>query len=63
MELLTKNADFDKYKYSGYGTGFDSHGSFSLSNGSGFGRNVIIFSANMISSVNIDNKRKRYLDS
>ena len=26
---LTKNADIDKYKYSGYGIGFDRHGSFS----------------------------------
>ena len=26
---LTTNADVDKYKYSGYGTGFDSKGSFS----------------------------------
>ena len=25
---LTKNADIDKYKYSGYGIGFDRHGSF-----------------------------------
>ena len=27
---LTKNADIDKYKYSGYGIGFDRHGSFSF---------------------------------
>ena len=26
---LTKNADIDKYKYSGYGIEFDRHGSFS----------------------------------
>ena len=25
---LTKNADFDKYQYSGYGIGFDRRGSF-----------------------------------
>ena len=25
---LTKNTDIDKYKYSGYGIGFDRHGSF-----------------------------------
>ena len=25
---LTKNADIDKYRYSGYGIGFDRHGSF-----------------------------------
>ena len=27
---LTKNADFNKYKYSGYGIGFDRHGTFSF---------------------------------
>ena len=26
---LTKNSDIDKYKYSGYGIGFDSRGTFS----------------------------------
>ena len=40
---LTKNTDFNKYKYSGYGIGFDAPRSFSLSDGSGFGKNVIIF--------------------
>ena len=25
---LTKNADIGKYKYCGYGTGFDKHGDF-----------------------------------
>ena len=28
---LTKNADIEKYKYSGYGIGFDRRGSFSFS--------------------------------
>ena len=44
LELLNwlKNADPDEYKYSGYGTGFDARGSFSLSNGSGFGKYVIV---------------------
>ena len=41
---LTKNVDIDKYRYSGYGIGFDRKGSFSFS-GSGFGQNVIIFGA------------------
>ena len=27
---LTKNADLEKYGYSGYGIGFDTRGSFSL---------------------------------
>ena len=38
---LTKNADIDKYKYSGYGIRFDKHGTFLMPIG-GFGRNVII---------------------
>ena len=40
---LTKNPDFDKYKYSGYGIGFDTRWSFSLSDGSGFDKNVTKF--------------------
>ena len=51
---LTKNADIDKYKYSGYGIGFDRHGSFS-SLGIGLDRNVIIFGVDMSSSTKIDN--------
>ena len=38
---LVKNADIDKYKYCGYGIGFDRHGIFS-SSGIVLGRNVII---------------------
>ena len=38
---LTKNADIDKYRYSGYGIGFDRKGSFSFPGG-GFSQNVII---------------------
>ena len=38
---LAKNADIDKYKYCGYGIGFDRHGIFS-SSGFVLGRNVII---------------------
>ena len=38
---ITQNADIDKYKYSGYGIGFDSRGSFSHPSG-GDGKNVII---------------------
>ena len=37
---LTKNADINKGKYSGYGIGFDRHGSFSFP-GTGLGRNVM----------------------
>ena len=38
---LTKNADIDKYGYSGYGIGFDRRSSFSFP-GTGFGQNVLI---------------------
>ena len=37
---LTKNTDVDKYKYSGYGIGFDSRGSVTHLSGE-YGRNVI----------------------
>ena len=57
---MTKNADIDKYGYSGYGIGFDRRGSFSFPGG-GFGQNVIIFGADMSSSVHIDNKKKDIL--
>ena len=55
---LTKNDDFDKHKYSGYGIGFDMHGRFSLSIRSGFDKNIIIFGADMSLSPHIDNKKK-----
>ena len=54
---MTKNADIDKYKYSGYGIGFDRHGFFSHPSG-GTGRNVIIFGVDMSSSTKIDNRKK-----
>ena len=54
---LTKNADIDKYGYSGFGIGFDRRSSFSFPNG-GFGQNVLIFGADMNSSAHIDNKKK-----
>ena len=57
---LTKNADIEKYGYSGNGIGFDRRGSFSFP-GAGFGQNVIIFGADMSSSAHIDNKGKNIL--
>ena len=57
---LTKNADIDNYKYSGYGTGFDRRLSFSFPS-SGFGQNVLIFGADMSSSIPVDNKKKDIL--
>ena len=53
---LTKNANIEKYKYSGYGIGFDRRSSFSFPSG-GFGQNVLIFGADMSSSTHIDNKK------
>ena len=57
---LTKNADIDKYGYSGHGIGFDGRSSFSFSGG-GFGQNVLILRADMSSSAHIDNKKKDIL--
>ena len=57
---LTKNTDPDKYKYYGNGIGSDLHSEFSLPDGS-MGRNVIIFGADMSSSVHVDNKNKDIL--
>ena len=57
---LTKNADPDKYKYTGYGIGFDSRSEFLFTDGS-YGKNVIIFGADMSSSVHVDNKGKDIL--
>ena len=54
---LTKDADIEKYKYSGYGIGFDRRSSFSFTGG-GFGQNVLIFGADMSTSTYIDNKKK-----
>ena len=57
---LTKNTDLDKYKYSGYGIGFDSHSEFSLPDGT-MGKYVIFFGADMSSFVHVDNKREDIL--
>ena len=57
---LTKNADLRKYKYSGYGIGFDSRSELSLPGGT-MEENVIIFAADMSSSVHVDNKGKDIL--
>ena len=58
--ILTKNADIEKYKHSGYGIGFDRRSSFSFPSGR-FSQNVLIFGANMSSSIHIDNKKKDIL--
>ena len=57
---LTKKADIDRCKYSGYGIGFDRHGLFSFL-GTGLGRNVIIFGVVMSWSKKIDNRKEDIL--
>ena len=57
--ILTKNADIDKHKYSGYGIGFGRKGMFSV--GNGFGRNCIIFAVDMSFPVHADSKKKYIL--
>ena len=57
---LSKNADVDKYGYSGYGIGFDRRGRFSFP-GTRLGRNVIMFGVDVSSSTKIDNRKKDIL--
>ena len=57
---LTKNADLDKYKYAGYGIGFDSCSELFFTDWSN-GKNVITFGADMSSPVHVDNKGKDIL--
>ena len=59
-DTLTKNANINKYRYWGYGVGFDSHRSFS-SPGIGLGKNVIVFGVDMSSSTKIENRKKDIL--
>ena len=54
---LTKNADSDKYSYICYNIRFNTQIEYTLPDGR-VGENVIIFGADMSSSVNIDNKGK-----
>ena len=56
---LTKNADIDRYGYSGYKIGFDRRSSFSFPGGE-FGQNVLLFGVGMSFPAHIDNfSRKR----
>ena len=57
---LTKNADIDKYGYSGYGIGFDTRSSFSFP-GCEFDQNVLIFGVEMGFSAHTDYKKKDIL--
>ena len=54
---LTKNADIEKYGYSGFGIGLDRRSSFTFPGG-GFGQNVLIFGVDMSFYAHIDNKKK-----
>ena len=53
---LTKNSDIAKYKYTGYAIRFDSKGTLLFSDGR-FRQNLIIFGADMSSSVHVNNKK------
>ena len=57
---LTRNADIDKYGYSGYEIGFDRRSSFSFPGG-GFGQIWSIYGADMSSSAHINDKKKDIL--
>ena len=57
---LTKNPDIEKYKYSGYGIGFDKRSIFSFPSAE-FGQNELIFGVDMSASIHIDNKKKDIL--
>ena len=57
---LVENDGKRKYKYSGYGLGFDNHGFLSVP-GVRIGKNGIIFGADMSLSTHIDNKGKYVL--
>ena len=54
--------DIDKYVCIGYGIGFSSHLQFLFTDGS-HGKNVIIFGADMGSSVHVENKEKDILST
>ena len=55
---MTKNSDLDNRSYYRYGIEIDTRGTFSLSSGSGFGKNVIRYWVDNSSSLNADNRKK-----
>ena len=60
---ITKNANPNKYSYSGYGIGVDSLSLFSISIFSfDWGKNAIIFGADMTSSVHANKRNKDILN-
>ena len=56
---LTKNADIDMYKYSGYGTGFDRRSVFSFPGGR-FGQNILIFGVDRVQLLILTIRKKTY---
>ena len=56
---LTMNTDLDKYNYSDYDIGFDSRSEFLFIDGS-YGKNFIIFGADLSTSVHIDKTLQIY---
>ena len=57
---LTKNTDIDKWKYSGYGIGFNRYGEFSFPNG--LAKTCVIFGADLSSSSShVNNKKNNIL--
>ena len=57
---LTRHANIDQYKYSGYSVGCDRRGEFSFDS-RGFCRNVIIFATDMSNSSHSNNKTNNIL--
>ena len=57
---LIKNADIDKFKYSGYGIGFDSRGKFTHLSGR-YGKNIIILGVDLSSSRHANTKTRSIL--
>ena len=56
---LTKNADIDMHKYSGYGTGFDRRSAFSFPGGR-FGQNILIFGVDRVQLLILIIRKKTY---
>ena len=56
---LTKNADIDKYGYSGYGIGFDRKSSFTFP-GDGMGQNALNFGAIWVLLLILIRRKKTY---
>ena len=56
---MTKIADIDQYKYSGYGTSFDRKGKLSFNNS--LGRNCLIFGADLTNSSHANNRKNNIL--